>query len=408
MRALGISLVVGLSSCGRGGFDPAADGPPSSDANALACIVEISGSARSTCALRGDGTVRCWGSNAEGQLGDGTIGPSPLPVTVLTAAGGPAFTGVVELSAGVEASACVRRADGTAWCWGWNADGQLGDGTTMNRPSPVQVMAAPGVPLVDVAEIASGEWHACARKTDGSVWCWGRNDVGQLGNPAAGIASLTPVQVQLATGGSLVAEGIAVSLDSGYAWGAGGQLYAWGGNAGGKLGIGSYVDQPAATAVAVSGVVSIGTACCHVCASTATGYVYCWGRNLSGELGDGTTTGNPSPVPTLESPAGVPFTGVAQVAGGDNHTCARKTDGSVWCWGSNADGKLGRPGIASTSPVPVTLAGPATEVATGNAHSCAIVDGTAALCWGRNVDGQLGNGGFASADVPVAVELPCP
>jgi alpha-tubulin suppressor-like RCC1 family protein len=403
VRALGITLWVGLASCGRGGFDPPSDG-----GGAGRCLVEISGNARSTCALLEDGTLRCWGSNTLGQLGDGTIGPSPVPIPVLVSVGGPVFADVVEISAGVEDSACARRSDGTAWCWGWNADGQLGDGTTMNRSSPVQVMAAPGVPLSDVVEIASAEWHACARKADGSVWCWGKNSRGQLGNPAVGAASLVPVQVELATGGPLVAEGLVLSAEASYAWSAGGQLYAWGGNQFGQLGIGGFIDKPAANPVAVSGVVSVGSACCHICASTATGYVYCWGRNASGQLGDGTTTASDTPVPTLEAPGGAPFTGVAQIAGGDNHTCARRIDGSVWCWGSNTSGQIGRPGPQSVSPVPVTLPGPATYVATGNAHSCAIVDGEIALCWGLNSDGQLGDGGFANADMPVAVALACP
>jgi len=184
-----------------------------------------------SCARLFDGSVRCWGANDSGQLGNGTASDSATPVPVPSLG-----TDVAEVSAG-DLSTCARKTDGTLWCWGNNVSGQLGDGTTDSAFVPVQVASLGN----QVAEVSAGDLFACARKTDGTLWCWG---TGFIDGAASG-SSLTPVPV--AALGDTVAE---VSTGDGAA-----------------------------------------------CARKTDGTVWCWGDNTFGIIGDGTTTTRPAPVP---------------------------------------------------------------------------------------------------------------
>jgi alpha-tubulin suppressor-like RCC1 family protein len=290
-----------------------------------------------------------------------------------------------------------------------NTTGQLGDGTTTDRASPVQVMAAPDVPLVDVAEVVAGELHSCARKTDGTVWCWGDNMDGRLGSGGAPLQSLTPVQALTGAATPLVGvQGIWLGAAHVVAWGGGGELYSWGYNVSGQLGNGTYANESYATPVSISNVVSASAACCHTCVMTETGVAYCFGRGASGELGNGTLMGGPSPTSVLEMVNG-PALSLRQVAVGDAHTCGRRDDASVWCWGDNSSGEAGIGSTAAdiVSPSRVTLDSGAIDIAAGNNHMCAAhADGVS--CWGRNSNGQLGNGSFSTSSVPVRVSFDCP
>lgn len=367
---------------------------PDGDADATVasgCIVQIASGGDHTCARRKDGTLWCWGSNTDGQLGDGTSvdKSSPVQVSALCNA-------VAEVALG-EHYTCARVNDGTVWCWGWNVAGQLGDGTTTDKIAPVQVLG-----LASTAAIEVGVHHSCAIKTDASLWCWGQNISGQVGD-GTNISKSSPVQVVPL--GNTTSE---ISLGSLHtcARKSNGTLWCWGGNSEGQLGIGTTVDtttpeQVAAFANATAGVAVGGD---HSCALRADGTVWCWGWNQRGQLGDGTTTSKAAPVKV------VGLTGATRVAAGRYQNCAVKNDGTSWCWGWNLYGQLGD-GTTVDKPAPVqvgSLGNAVADVSPGREHTCALeTDGTV-WCWGRNSDGQLGNGTNAGTVVPVQVQVPCP
>jgi alpha-tubulin suppressor-like RCC1 family protein len=351
------------------------------DCLALAVEVAAGSSSSHTCVRQTDGSLWCWGNNSAGQLGDGTMQDKSSPVQV-TALG----MDVAEVAAGLDHT-CARKTDGTLWCWGGNSAGQLGDGTMNDRSSPVQVVKLG----TEVAEVVASASHTCARKTDGSLWCWGSNSAGKLGDGTT-VGKLTPTQI--ASLGTSVAQ-IAASAYHTCARKTDGSLWCWGLNLYGQLGDGTTANKPSPTQVTSLGTnvaeVAVGTS--HTCARQTDGSLWCWGLNSDGQLGDGTTDGKSSPVLIMSL---APTT--AEIAAGAYHTCARQADGSLWCWGLNADGQLGD-GTTNSKPSPTGL--PAlnanvAEVVGGADHTCARkTDGTL-WCWGNNDAGQLGDGTLAS------------
>ena len=238
-------------------------------------VKQISAGTGYTCAVLGSGAAKCWGDNGYGQLGDGTTTNRPVPtqVTGLT-------SGVASINAGSNsAHTCAVLTSGAVRCWGNNGYGQLGDGTTINRSTPVQVFG-----LSDgVSSIANGDSYSCVVLTSGAVKCWGNNALGELGDGTTTNRS-TPVQV---------------------------------------IGL-------------TSGVASISAGPQHTCAVLTTGAAKCWGFNGGGQLGDGTTTSRLTPVQVIGLASGV-----ANIANGDSYTCAVLTSGAARCWGDNSVGELG-------------------------------------------------------------------
>ncbi|HTR49840.1 MAG TPA: hypothetical protein VMJ10_03975 [Kofleriaceae bacterium] len=420
-RTLVVSLV--LVAC-RSGFDVQARDAPAVDAS-LACVAQISAGGGHTCVLRGDGTVWCWGNNALGELGLGTLNPgeSPTPVEVLQSPGGPPFDHVVEISCGVEETSCALRDDGTAWCWGGNTCGQVGNGivgdcstfttkSAVASPSKV-VQSTPGNPsLTGIAEIVTGEENTCARMTDGTLQCWGWNLYGQIGGSGVQ-ASGYPIQVTTMNGVLGASAGVMVSYGHTCAWDTSGALRCWGYNASGQLGVDNQTNQPYPDVVPLASVVDARSANQFTCAQLADGTMYCFGDDTDGQLGDGNMgTGVVSIVPAEVIASGSPFGSVAEIGTGDGTTCARKTDGTVWCWGTNNVGQLGIGSLtpaASASPVQVPLPAPASALAVGNDHACAVLPGDEIRCWGDNTRGQLGNGTFDTPiDLPTAAVYSCP
>jgi alpha-tubulin suppressor-like RCC1 family protein len=289
---------------------------------------------------------------------------------------------------------CARKADGSLWCWGKNDHGQVGDGTMApNAPAPVRVSALG----TDVVEVAVGYDHACARKKDGTLWCWGLNDVGQLGNGTK-TDSPTPVQVTaLGTGVTHVTTGwhhtCAIKTDA--------SLWCWGERLDGKPGAdGTYVattpfaiDAPAGT-----GVVEVSGGYQHTCARKTDGSVYCWGANNYGQLGNGTlTTQPPTPIAVAD------LSGVAEVRVGSYRSCARKTDGTVWCWGQfTGDGT----NTIRTRPVRVSYTTVGfSQIALGGDVACAArADGSLA-CWGLSPVEQSSLADVAQ--VAVGIDVTC-
>ncbi len=336
-----------------------------------------------TCARLTDGTVRCWGGDTFGQVGDGAVAAArPRPVTVVD------LSGVAGLTAGA-GHTCAVLTDGTARCWGRNEFGELGDGTTENRARPVAVAG-----LAGVAEVGAGENHTCARMSDGTVQCWGQNEFGQLGDGTTATRP-TPAAVHGIAG----ATGLAVGGNNACAVLAGGVVRCWGRNSYGELGDGTTESRSESVAVlGIVGASQVALGAQHGCARLADGTARCWGQNHYGQLGDGSTTNRPTAVTV----AGL--AGAVSLGAGENHTCARTADGAVRCWGSNQHGQLGD-GSTIHRAAPVTVAGLSTveDVALGRNHGCARLSDRTLRCWGENEYGELGDGSTGDRHQPVAV-----
>jgi alpha-tubulin suppressor-like RCC1 family protein len=283
---------------------------------------------RHTCALTKEGAVKCWGSNSNGQIGDGTPNHKAAPVDVVGLA-----SGVSAIASGTQ-HVCALTEGGAVKCWGQNGVGQLGDGTAEDRTTPVDVSGLQR----GVTAVAAGENHTCAVTDSGAVKCWGANNRGQLGNgttTSSATPNSTPVEaVVLADHAASVAVG---SLDTCVLTTANG-VKCWGGNRHGQLGDGTTTDSlvPVDVAGLTSGVVAIGLGSSHACALTQEGAVKCWGANDRGQLGDGTTTDRTTPVGVSGLESGVVALGV-----GMWDSCAVTSDGGVKCWGRNDAGQLG-------------------------------------------------------------------
>jgi alpha-tubulin suppressor-like RCC1 family protein len=343
-----------------------------------------------TCALTTGGGAQCWGPNRYGQLGDGTTTQRSAPVDVVGLASGVAAISAGQwhtcaLTAGGGVGTPSRQQSGGVKCWGYNGSGGLGDGTAINRSTPVDVVGL----VSGVAAIAAGGRHTCALTTGGGVKCWG-----------AGSTTVVDV-VGLESGVAAVAAGWSHTC----AVTTGGAVKCWGDNEHGELGDGTTA--PSGTPVDVvglgSGVAAIAGGLHHTCALTASGGVKCWGWNDYGQLGDGTTVSSTTPVGV----AGL-TSGVASLSAGWWHTCALTTGGGVKCWGRNWYGQLGD-GTTVNSGVPadvVGLAGGAAAISAGEYHTCALTAGGGVRCWGSDSSGQLGLGTITYRTTPVDVVLP--
>jgi alpha-tubulin suppressor-like RCC1 family protein len=295
-----------------------------------------------TCGVKGKGTVRCWGENSAGQLGDGTTDPRPFPVTTTVLASGAVLTAVKAVAV-QGAHSCALRSNGRAWCWGFNGSGRLGDGTTDDRHAAVQVRRGGGF-LTGVVAISAGLAHTCALLADATVRCWGDNDEGQLGDGTTDERH-APVKVRNASGGVL--SGV-VAISAGYdhtcALRADRRVSCWGNNEHGRLGDGSTQDRHHPVQVkrgsgALSGVTHISAGDGATCAATIERQAYCWGNNENGELGDGTTTERHKA--RLVKRDSRPFAGVQRIETSADHTCAVRSNKTAWCWGANSDGQVG-------------------------------------------------------------------
>ncbi|HQY47701.1 MAG TPA: FG-GAP-like repeat-containing protein, partial [Usitatibacteraceae bacterium] len=323
--------------------------------------------------LNSQGLVFAFGRNANGQLGNGSTISSSRPTAV------PGVAGVTALAAGAN-HALVARSDGTVLAWGFNASGQLGDGTTQSRTSAV---APAGLGFVKA--VAAGRHHSLALTPGGAVFAWGLNDDGQVGDGTAAATRTTPVAVAgLASGVKAIAAGGRHSL----ALRDDGTVLAWGANEAGQVGDGTTAQRRSPTLVTgLAGVVAIAAGDSHSLALKADGTLWAWGANGFGQLGLGDNANRP--VPTAVAALGG---GVGLVAAGEFHTLAVKAGGALFAWGRNANSQLGDGANADRS-LPVAVASPAgvVAIAAGGRHSAALDAERRLFVYGDNFFGQVGN-----------------
>ncbi len=358
--AAGDVLTLGGDGLGQLGNGPAGGGP--APGAVLAGASDVAAGREFTLALVG-GAVYAWGDDSKGQVGDGGgFGPSS---TVPTAVALPAAPAAVAVATG-HYHGLAMMADGTVRAWGWNSRGQLGPagGSTLRSASPVEVLF-PGHRAV---QVAGGRAHSVALLDDGSIWTWGDNGSGQLGQGVSD-ALRHPAPARVAVPGSPRVTSVAGGRDSTFAVDDTGRLWAWGNNQYGQLGTGSTAAESSPRLVTgVSGVSRVESGADHTVAVLTDGRVFTWGRNRFGQLGSALGTVRLSPAVV----AGLPL--VSDVFSGRDHVIALARNGEVWTWGRNDQGQLGRVATTGKSPTPTVvpaLAG-VRDAGAGQVHTVAL------------------------------------
>jgi alpha-tubulin suppressor-like RCC1 family protein len=297
---------------------------------------QIAGGQSHTAAIKTDGTLWCWGFNSTGQLGDNTITARSTPRQEITSS-----TNWKQVAGGVSHTAAIKT-DGTLWCWGINSSGQLGDNTLVSRSTPRQEITS----STNWKQVSGGQSHTAAIKTDGTLWCWGFNAYGQIGDNTFGATSRsTPRQ----------------EITSSTNW---------------KQVSGGFY---------------------HTAAIKTDGTLWVWGQNATGQIGDNTNASRSTPRQEITS-----STNWKQVAGGFFHTAAIKTDGTLWCWGRNADPAIGDNTNASRSTPrqEITSSTNWKQVSAGGYHTTAIKTNGTLWSWGFNNVGQLGDNTLVPRSTP--------
>jgi alpha-tubulin suppressor-like RCC1 family protein len=352
MAAVGLAVpaaasTVGVYGFGNNTYGELGDGTTTASQLPVAAlglpgtVRQVAAGFGASAALLSDGTVWTWGNNASGQLGYSTAtGYVATPQKV------PGLSGITQIVMAWPGDGYALGSDGTVWAWGDNSDGQLGNGGTTAATVPARV------PVLDrVTEVAAANGHVLVRRSDGTVAAWGENYYGELGDGTT-LSRLTPVQVQVLTGITQIATGYAS-----YAVRSDGTLFSWGSNNTGQLGNGStggFSTTPAP--LSLSGVTQLATDDLSTLALVgSTGRVFAWGSNACGQLGDGTTVDKPAPEL-------IGLTSVSQVAiSADNYnqsSSAIRSDGTLWTWGCNDFGQLdnGTSGISAGTTTPAAVA----------------------------------------------------
>ncbi|RKG89198.1 kelch-like protein [Corallococcus sp. CA049B] len=335
--------------------------------------------------VRQDGTAAAWGHNGYGQLGDGTNVDRVLPVPIQVQG----LTGTTALSATAYHTLALQQ-DGTVWGWGYNDSGQLGDAADLARVTPAPL---PG--LTGVTALASGTYHSLALKQDGTVWTWGLNNLGQLGDGTT--VSRTE---RMSVPGLTDVTALAASTYHSLALKQDGTVWTWGYNSSGQLGDGTTASRLTPAQVpGLTGVSAIAAGLVHSLALKQDGTVWAWGRNTDGQLGNGATVNSPVPVQVQG------LTDVSAIAAGSYHSLALKQDGTAWTWGRNDTGQLGNQTVTgSLTPAQVPGLAAVTALAGGDAHSMALLRDGTVWTWGYNAEGELGDGTTLDRTAPVRVQ----
>lgn len=359
------------------------------------------------------GAIRAWGRNSSGQLGDGTSTNRSAPVAVSTGAA-PTGTTFSQVSAGGAHSVALSTS-GELYAWGSNANGRLGDGTATSRSTPVALSAGAIPAGTTFTGVAAGGSHSLALSSSGKLYAWGYNAYGQLGDGTT-TTRLAPVAVSAGAipAGTTFAQ-VAAGARGSVALSSTGKLYAWGYNWEGQVGNGTTIaDQPEPVAVS-AGAIPAGTTITQVAAGGyynialgSNGKLYAWGYGGDGELGDATGSSRSTPVAVSAGavPAGTTF---SQVAAGERHAVALGSDGKLYAWGRGYEGQLGN-GATTSAYAPVAVSAGAvpagttyTRVSAGVNYGGALGASGQLYAWGRNFYGEVGDASTTTRSEPVAV-----
>jgi alpha-tubulin suppressor-like RCC1 family protein len=383
-------------------------------------VVSIQVGTSHTCAIASDSKAYCWGLNTSGQLGNNSTTESHVPVAVYTA-GVLSGKTILSLSAG-NIHNCVIASDNNAYCWGNGGNGRLGNNSGTQSQVPVAVNTAGVLAGKTIASIAAGGSHTCAIASDNLLYCWGYNANGYLGNNST-TQSQVPVAVD--TSGALNGKTIASVASKFYetcALSSDNQVYCWGNNGSAQIGVGDVaatyltpqrvVNYLPGRKIGVEGKtpLAVSAGYFHTCTIASDNQAYCWGYDSDGQLGGGAITSSIGPQVVPVDTSGV-LSGktILSISSGYYHTCAIASDNQAYCWGSGGSGKLGNnSGVDSSVPVAVdttgVLAGKTIlSISAAPDHTCAIASDNQAYCWGSGTYGQLGNNTPSDSLVPVAV-----
>jgi len=340
-------------------------------------------------AICSDGTVRAWGINQGGQLGNGTQTNSNIPIAVSN------LTDIIAITAGENHSLALKN-DGTVWAWGDNIEGQLGNGTKTDSNLPQQIENLNGI-----IAIAAGEYHSLALKNDGTVWAWGWNNSGQYGDGTDTDSEIPKLVSELSF---IDVVAIAAGSEHSLFLRSNGQVLACGNNSDGQLGNASNTESnlPIPLGVPFSDVIAIAASGNISMLLKSNGNVFTWGDNFFGQLGDGSNINSNIPV-QLNS-----LTDIKAIAAGNYLSLALRSNGSVMAWGRNLGGELGNgTNINSNIPLAVSSLSNVFAITAGQGHSLALKNDAIVNTWGANSGGQLGNGSIIDSNIPIVVSGLC-
>ena len=344
--------------------------------------IEIEMNDNHGCALLSNGSIKCWGSNDEGQLGIGSITYSEDPVSVI------GIGNATKLFVSPEHT-CTLISDGSVKCWGKIFVGHPNGLPQVTFASNVPVSMVGLNTAIDVSTAATStrENHSCALLSSGFIKCWGDNSYGQLGN-----GTYTDAQDPVTVSGIDNAVQIVTTIRNSCALISDGSVKCWGNSKNSNIPV---------SVSSLSNAMSIGAGKNHFCALVLGGLVKCWGKNIDGLLGNGSV--NDSAIPVAVSG----IDNAAKILVADDYNCALLTDGSVKCWGNNSRGQLGN-GTTINSTIPVAVSGitNATSISLDSAYACVVLNDSSAKCWGANTNSQLGDGTTIDSNVPVPVRTP--
>lgn len=360
-----------------------------------------------TCAINTDNKLYCWGNNSRGQLGNGLSGSEAFE-SIPTKVNDDSWIAITTESE----NTCGITTNGKLYCWGGNASGQLGDGTSgdpcVGYPYDCSDKNVPTkIGEDNWIEIESGLVHTCGIKAGNDLYCWGDNSVGEIGNGTSGVLAkeTTPVKVN---------EDKWAKITAGWDYSCGinvsGTLYCWGSDIYGQLGDGDHgsgtfkvVPEMITGDEAWSEIVSSkGNSNPHTCGLSTKNNLYCWGNNETGQLGDGTNCEGSYSDSCADKyvPTKIGGDSWQKISAGGDHTCGIKSDGKLYCWGNNYSGQLGdgtagtsEDGYAANKSVPTKIGDDTwIDISAGQDHTCGIKADSKLYCWGRNQRGELGDG----------------
>ena len=352
--------------------------PGRAEASSALAFTSISAGGTHSCGLTADGSAYCWGRNASGQLGDGITVQRNIPTPV---SGNLSFKSI---SAGEGGHTCAVTTTGAGYCWGVNGSGQLGIGSTNNQSTPTPVTGG-----LSFSMISGGYGFSCGLTTAGAGYCWGQDAYGQLGDGTNVTARTSPTSVS----GARTYSSMSAGSEHACAITAGGTVYCWGHNDLGAIGDGTNTDRSVPTAVGGT-FASFVAGTLFTCALNSTGTAYCWGKNHNfAQLGDGTYTDRG--VPTAVA-GGRTYTSISV---GGTSACGSTSTGS-YCWGQGTSGQIGD-GTTSSRTTPGLVSGGLnfSSVTAGNSFACGTT-ASGSYCWGLNDQGQLGDDSSTNRSVP--------